>query len=77
MHLVPAYRNRGLGSELVRELQQQAGWQGKAVLLHVMKINPAARALYERLGFAVTGEDARRYRMRWRPDAAARPADGA
>ena len=55
----PTYRNRGIGTELVREaesLLRQRGF-GRA-LISVAKDNDAARRLYERLGYEVFGEDA-------------------
>jgi ribosomal protein S18 acetylase RimI-like enzyme len=73
MHLLPAYRNRGIGGAIMRELQRQARQERKPIYLRVLKGNPA-QALYARLGFEVTGEDERRYDMRWRPDAGERPA---
>jgi ribosomal protein S18 acetylase RimI-like enzyme len=73
MHLLPPYRDSGIGEAIVRELQRQAGHEGKPVHLRVLKGNPA-QALYARLGFEVTGEDERRYHMRWQPDADERPA---
>lgn len=48
--LLPAYRNRGIGGKLIRELIEEAHGLGKAVRIHVESNNPAMR-LYERLGF--------------------------
>jgi ribosomal protein S18 acetylase RimI-like enzyme len=53
--LIPAYRNRGIGTRLIREVFAEAGAAGKAVTIHVEKFNPALR-LYQRLGFR-TKED--------------------
>ena len=50
--LVPAYRKKGLGGELMRELLDRAADENVAVRIHVEKFNPALR-LYERLGFRV------------------------
>ena len=68
IHLLPAHRNRGLGTALLYELQGQAAQDGKPVELWVLKPNPAV-SLYRRLGFLVIGEDPRRLRMLWRPGA--------
>lgn len=68
LHFVPGSRGRGLGTRIMRELQDQAGRHGKAVVLKVLKGNTAV-AFYERLGFVVTREDERRLYMRWRPGA--------
>lgn len=55
----PTYRNRGIGTELVREAESILRQRGFArALISVAKDNDAARRLYERLGFEVFGEDA-------------------
>jgi len=69
LHLLPAYRGRGIGGGLLRELQHQARRQAKSVVLWVLKGN-RAKSLYERLGFVVIRQDAYRLCMRWRPGAA-------
>jgi ribosomal protein S18 acetylase RimI-like enzyme len=48
--LLPAYRNRGIGSRLLNELIAEANAAGKPVSIHVEHNNPALR-LYQRLGF--------------------------
>jgi ribosomal protein S18 acetylase RimI-like enzyme len=61
---LPAYQGRGIGTTLIRRLQQRARKEGVPVTLQVFKVNPA-RALYERLGFKVTGETDTHCRMKW------------
>jgi ribosomal protein S18 acetylase RimI-like enzyme len=53
--LLTAYRGRGIGSQLITKLLDEADRTGSKVGLQVLKKNPAAR-LYERLGFIRTGE---------------------
>jgi ribosomal protein S18 acetylase RimI-like enzyme len=48
--LLPEYRRAGIGTKLLRELQDEARTTGKALTIHVEKFNPALR-LYYRLGF--------------------------
>jgi ribosomal protein S18 acetylase RimI-like enzyme len=60
--LLPEYRGRGIGGELVRELIEQCNKDKVAVRLQVLKTNPAQR-LYERLGFLRTGEDELYFQM--------------
>ena len=53
--LLPAYRGLGIGTRLLRALQDEAARADKAVRLRVEFFNPARR-LYERLGFVMAGE---------------------
>jgi GNAT superfamily N-acetyltransferase len=50
------FQRQGIGTELMKRLIGEAERARQAVLLNVVKINPARR-LYERLGFRVTHED--------------------
>jgi ribosomal protein S18 acetylase RimI-like enzyme len=62
--LLPAFQGRGIGSLLVRELQERGAREGRAVTLSVFEINPARR-LYERLGFRVTERQPPKLELRW------------
>jgi ribosomal protein S18 acetylase RimI-like enzyme len=62
--LSPAWQGRGIATGLIRELQAEARAAGLPLTLQVWEENPA-RALYERLGFAVTGAREFRLQMRW------------
>jgi ribosomal protein S18 acetylase RimI-like enzyme len=53
--LLPYYRNCGIGSSVLRGVLNHADRLGRAVKLYVEKQSKAVR-LYERLGFAVTGD---------------------
>jgi len=64
-----SWQRRGIGTEVMNCLIDEANKAHKAVTLGVVKINPAKR-LYERLGFRITGEDDRKYYMRREADAA-------
>jgi GNAT superfamily N-acetyltransferase len=55
IYVTAAMRRRGIGSAILRDLIDGSVRQGKALTLRVLKVNPA-RHLYERVGFAVTGE---------------------
>ena len=64
-----AVRGQGLGSTLLRRLQQEVRDKAlSALTLQVLVTNHAAHRLYERHGFVVeSGDAATRLGMRWRP----------
>ena len=53
--LLPDYQGKGIGSQLVKQELTRARQQHKPLRLRVLREN-RARALYERLGFAVSSE---------------------
>jgi GNAT superfamily N-acetyltransferase len=55
--LLPACRNQGIGSQIIRDLIHEGDESNRPVTLHVEIINPDAFRLYQRLGFtAVTNQ---------------------
>ena len=64
--LLPAFRGRGAGSELLAELMDEATKAGKRLSIHVER-NNRALGLYERLGFEPVGETGIYLRMEWDP----------
>lgn len=64
--LLAQHRNTGIGTQLLRQLMAEADEASVPLRLHVLKSNPACR-LYERLGFAKTGEDEMYYEMEKKP----------
>ena len=65
--LIPAYRNRGIGSRLIREILAEGGTSSKPVTIHVEKFNPALR-LYQRLGFLPKEDKDVYLLLEWSPD---------
>ena len=56
MWVDPAWRTRGVGASLVREVLAWAGsWGARSVVLGVTETNEGAARFYERLGFSDTG----------------------
>ena len=53
--LLPEYRGHGIGSSVLRGVLAHADRVGRSVELHVEKQSRAVR-LYERLGFAISGD---------------------
>jgi ribosomal protein S18 acetylase RimI-like enzyme len=62
--LLPEYRGKGLGEQVLRDLMDEAKAAGKAVSIHVEKFNPAMR-LYRRLGFTIEEDKGVYDLMRW------------
>jgi hypothetical protein len=55
------------GSAIISELLGEASARKLDVMVSVLKANPAARSLYERLGFVVTEESTHHHHMRLAP----------
>lgn len=70
--ILPAFRNRGIGTMLIAEIQADAIRAGKAVRIHVERFNPALR-LYARLGFAPIADRGVYLFLEWTPTESARP----
>jgi ribosomal protein S18 acetylase RimI-like enzyme len=59
IEVLPEWQGRGIGSSVIADVVASAA----SVRLHVFAVNVRARALYERLGFAVTGAHEGRIEM--------------
>jgi ribosomal protein S18 acetylase RimI-like enzyme len=71
--LLPEFRNRGLGTLLLRRLQREAAAANKPLRLQVIRYNRAL-SLLERLGFVRTSETGTHFQMEWKPNVSeARP----
>jgi len=64
LHILAQFRNRGIGTRLIRGLIDRARGIGRPVGLNVIRGNRAL-SLYRRLGFRVVGGDAEKLYMRW------------
>lgn len=64
--LLPAHRNRSIGTFLIQKLQNEARQQEKPLRLQVIRFNRAVNLL-ERLGFARTSETGTHFQMEWLP----------
>ena len=60
-------RNRGIGTTLIRRLQDEAKAAGLPLRHSVVKENDGALRLYARLGFVIIGEIATHHAMEWTP----------
>lgn len=63
MLLLPEFQGRGIGSEILDNLINEAKNKNKSLMLTVLKSNNQARRLYERKGFKITDENNERYFM--------------
>ncbi len=63
--VLPESRGLGVGSFVIKKLQTEAAKIEKPVTLQVLKTNLPALRLYEKLGFAVNGENDLYLMMRW------------
>ena len=58
------FRGKGIGTKLIKFAERYAADSNVPVTsLHVERSNTAARYLYQRLGYAVSGEEDERFRM--------------
>lgn len=73
IHVHPDYQNQGIGSRVIKSLLVEAEQQGVPVSLKVLKVNQAARQLYERFGFSIEEEAEDYYLMRRLPDNSLNP----
>ena len=64
LQLPPAHQGRGLGTRIIHDLMTEAASSGRGFGLSVENDNPRARALYDRLGLVVVGEDGDDHVMR-------------
>lgn len=66
----PAAQGRGIGTEVIADIQRRARAAKRPVTLRVMKEN-RAQSLYRRMGFRVTGATETHLLMEWHPEAPA------
>jgi GNAT superfamily N-acetyltransferase len=64
--ILPDHRGKGIGSHLLRALQEEATDTGRKLSIHVERFNPALR-LYERLGFWMAEDKGVYLLMEWIP----------
>lgn len=64
--LLPAYRGRGVGTQLLEQILAEGRQLKLPVTIHVERFNPALR-LYERLGFRVEEDKGVYLFLKWTP----------
>lgn len=63
--LLPQFRNYGIGTFLLKQLQTEAESANKPLTLHVIKTNDRAVRLYQRRGFTISDDNEIYLAMRW------------
>lgn len=63
IEIAPQCQSRGIGTRIIHKLIERAQLKRLSLKLQVLKVNPRARALYERLGFRCTSETATHFVM--------------
>ena len=64
--VLPDFRNRGTGGEILRRVMEEGRESGRAVSVNVENFNPSLR-LFERLGFQRAEEVGFQLLMKWQP----------
>jgi len=64
--VLPDFRNRGTGGEILRRIMEEGRESGRAVSINVENFNPSLR-LFERLGFQCAEEVGFQLLMKWQP----------
>ncbi|HZE57230.1 MAG TPA: GNAT family N-acetyltransferase [Chthoniobacterales bacterium] len=62
--LLPEFRGSGIGTKLLRDLQEEARGAGKSLTIHVERFNRAL-SLYQRFGFEQVEDKGAYLLMRW------------
>jgi len=63
--ILPQYRSRGIGSCLLRSLQEEAGKRGRPITIYVESFNPSLQ-LFRQLGFEHVAEKGFHLLLQWR-----------
>ena len=66
IHLLPQYREQGIGSKIIGSIVKRAKNRSMDVSIGCFKDNTRAKALYERLGFVLTEETDTHYLLKYR-----------
>jgi ribosomal protein S18 acetylase RimI-like enzyme len=65
IEISPEFQSRGIGAAVVGNLQTEAESASLPLRLQVLKANPRALQLYQRLEFRIVGETATHHLMAW------------
>lgn len=63
----PSLQSKGIGSVLMKRLQQEAGLANLPIRSCVFRFNPGSLRFHQRNGFTIVREDQVHYYLEWRP----------
>ena len=63
----PSVQKKGIGTILIKRLQEEAQRLSLPIKSTVDRFNPGSMRFHQRLGFGIAREDAGQYYMEWRP----------
>jgi len=63
IELLPKYQNKGIGTQLIKDLILKTNKSNKCIKLQVLKVNNNVQRLYKRLGFSIKGESETHFQM--------------
>jgi ribosomal protein S18 acetylase RimI-like enzyme len=63
----PSVQSKGIGTVLVKRLQQEATQARLPIRCEVFRFNPGSLRFHRRLGFTILREDQVNYYLEWRP----------
>lgn len=62
----PGYQRKGIGAQIMKQLQRESVAKNKVLKLSVIKANPV-RQFYLKLGFCQYEDDGSFYKLQWQP----------
>ena len=65
LYILPEHQRKGIGRELLTQVQRECAETGNTIRLRVMKVNTATE-FYTKLGFVVVGQNKTHWKMEWR-----------
>lgn len=65
LYLMPAFQGKGIGSSLIKQIQDESRLKRKPLVLEVLKANHRAIAFYKRNGFKKLKKIPEKWIMQW------------
>jgi len=65
--VLPKLQSKGIGTVLIKRLQQEAAKARLPIRCSVFRFNPGSLRFHQRLGFSIVREDQMHHYLEWRP----------